>query len=87
MECICFLAHQGLAFRGNDNLAQLFKLVNMHNDIQNELIELMAKQVLAKNLESIHSSKFFGIIADKYTDISNKELLSIYVFLIDQRFF
>ena len=71
----------------NDNLAQLFKLVNMHNDIQNKLIELMAKQVLAKNLESIHSCKFFGIIADKYTDISNKELLSIYVFLIDQRFF
>ena len=77
MECICFLAHQGLAFRDNDNLAQLFKLVNMHNDIQNKLIELMAQQVLAKNLESIHSSKFFGIIADKYTDISNKELLSM----------
>ena len=100
MECILFLARQGLDFRdndGNDNLTQLFKLLNkndpalltrldkeshlepgqhkyMHNDIQNELIELMAKQVLAKNLESIHSSKFFGIIADKYTDISNKEI-------------
>ena len=48
----------------------------MHNDIQNELVELMAKQVLAKKLESIRSSKFFGIIADEYTDISNKELLS-----------
>ena len=69
MECIRFLARQGLAFRGNDgndNLTQLFKLLNkndpalltrldkesylepgqhkyMHNDIQNELIELMAK--------------------------------------------
>ena len=30
----------------------------MHNDIQNELIELIAKQVLAKKLESIRSSKF-----------------------------
>ena len=103
MECIRFLARQGLAFRGNDgndNLTQLFKLLNkndpalltrldkeshlepgqhkyMHNDIQNELIELMAKQVLAKKLESIRSSKFFGIIADEYTDISNKELLSM----------
>ena len=48
----------------------------MHNDIQNELIELMAKQVLAKKLESIRSRKFFGIIADGYIDISNKELLS-----------
>ena len=28
-------------------------------------------------LESIPSNKFFGIIADKYTDISNKELLSM----------
>ena len=29
----------------------------MHNDIQNELTELMAKQVLAKKLESIRWSK------------------------------
>ena len=69
MECILFLARQRLDFRdndGNDNLTQLFKLLNkndpalltrldkeshlepgqhkyMHNDIQNELIELMAK--------------------------------------------
>ena len=69
MECILFLARQGLDFRdndGNDNLTQLFKLLNkndpalltrldkeshlepgqdkyMHNDIQNELIGLMAK--------------------------------------------
>ena len=102
MECIRFLARQGLAFRGNDgndNLTQRFKLLNkndpalltrldkeshlesgqhkyMHNDIQNELIELMTKQVLEKKLESICSSKFFGIMADEYTDISNKELLS-----------
>ena len=69
MEFILFLARQGLDFRdndGNDNLTQLFKLLNkndpalltrldkeshlepgqhkyMHNDIQNELIGLMAK--------------------------------------------
>ena len=103
IECICFLARQGLAFRGNDdngNLTQLFKLLNkndpalltrldkeshlepghhkcMHIDIQNKLIELMAKQVLAKKLESIRLSKLFGIIAAEYTDISNKELLSM----------
>ena len=103
MECIRFLARQGLAFRGNDgndNLTQLFKLLNknepalltrldkeshlepdqpkyMHNGIQNELIEIMAKQVLLKKLESIRSSKSFGIIADEYTDLSNIELLSM----------
>ena len=37
----------------------------------------MAKQVLAKKFKSIRSIKFFGIKADKYTDISNKELLSM----------
>ena len=49
----------------------------MHNEIQNELIELMAKQVLAKKHDSIRSSRFFGIIADEYTDISNNQLLSM----------
>ena len=49
----------------------------MHNDIQNELIDLMAKQVLAKKLELTRLSKVFGIITDEYTDISNKELLSM----------
>ena len=33
----------------------------------------MAKQVHIKKLELIPSSKDFGIIADEYTDISNKE--------------
>ena len=101
MECIRFLARQGLAFRGNDsndNLMQLFKLLNkndpalltdkkshleasqhkyIHNDIQNELTELMVKKALAKKLESIRSSEFFGILDDEFTDISNKELLSM----------
>ena len=34
MECIRFLGHQGLAFRGNssnENLAQLFKLLNKND--------------------------------------------------------
>ena len=49
----------------------------IHNDIQNELIELMVKQVLAKKLESIRSSKCFEIIADEYTNMSNKESISM----------
>ena len=34
IECICFLARQGLAFRGNggnDNLTQHFKLLNKND--------------------------------------------------------
>jgi len=78
MECIRYLARQGIALRGdngNDNLTQLFKLLNrtdesalqrlqndnsqhkyLHNDVQNELIELMAKQVMSKKLASIRES-------------------------------
>lgn len=110
MDCVRYLARQGIAFRGNDsndNLTQLFKLLNkndisilnrldkdakldsgqhkyLHNDIQNELIDLMAKQVLSKKLVLIRSSKFFGIMADEYTDISNKELLSMCFRWIDE---
>ena len=40
-------------------------------------MEFMAKQVLAKKLCSIPLSKLFGIIADEYTDLLNKELLSM----------
>ena len=55
----------------------------MHKDIQNELIELMAKRVFANKLESIRSSKFFGILADEYTDI--KLRIIIQVFSMDHR--
>ena len=63
----------------NKRLAEREYLIKvMEIDIQNELIELMAKRVLARKPESIGSSKFFGVIADQCTDISNKELLSLF---------
>ena len=37
----------------------------------------MAKQVLANKRESIRSRKIFGIMADEYTDLSSKEILSM----------
>ena len=103
MECIQYLARQGIAMRGdngNDNLKQLLKLVcksdsdilkrlhnegtihswqrkYLHNDFQDEFLELMARQVLLKKLEMVKSSTYYEIMADAYTDISNKELLSI----------
>ena len=45
--------------------------------MENELLELMARQVLLKKLESVRSSRFFALMADEYTGISNKGLLSI----------
>lgn len=106
MDCIRYLARQGIALRGdndNDNLTQLFKLLNgndectlkrlesdnhqrkyLHNDFQNELIELMARQVMSRKLASIRESQFFGVMADEYTDISNKELLSLCIRWFDE---
>ena len=48
-----------------------------HDEFQNELLEIMARQVLNEKISEIKESPFFALIADEYTDISNKEQLSI----------
>ena len=58
----------------------------LHNDFQNELIELMARQVLLNKMDMIKTSAYYGIMADEYTDISNKELLSICVRWVAENF-
>ena len=53
------------------------RLKYTHNDIQNELLDLMARHVLREKLTEIRQNHFFTIMADEYTDISNKEQLSL----------
>jgi len=53
------------------------RLKYTHSDIQNELFDLMAQQVLRKKLKEILEHDFFAIMADEYTDISNLEQLSV----------
>ena len=109
MECIQYLARQGMPFRGsdhiNDNLTQLLilrgkdnptvlervysasapnKRKYTHQDYQNELITLMANEVLRSKLCLIKLSKFFSIMCDEYTDVSNKEQLSFCIRWIDK---
>ena len=48
----------------------------IHQDLQNELLDIMAKQVLPKNLERIREHHFYSIICDERTDCSNREQLS-----------
>ena len=48
-----------------------------HDQYQNELIDIMAQHVLRLKLTDIHQSHFFGIMADEYTDVSNKQQVSI----------
>ena len=62
------------------------KKVLLHNDFQNEFLKLMARQALLKKLQVVKSSKFYGIIADEYTDISKKQLLSICLRWVGENF-
>ena len=55
----------------------------IHHDYQDELLNLMANQVLRKKLCDIKESPFFSVMCDEYTDISNKEQLSFCVRWID----
>lgn len=48
-----------------------------HDQYQNELIDIMAQHVLRLKLAEIRGSQFYSIMADEYTDISNKEQLSL----------
>ena len=48
-----------------------------HNDFQNELLSIMSNQVLRMILKEIHRNGYYGITCDEYTDVSNKEQLSL----------
>lgn len=105
IECVQFLARQGLAFQGHtdaeSNFVQLLKLrskdrpellmwLNKTNDkytshdIQNELISIFASKVIQGLVSDIQKASFFSIICDEYTDVSNKEQLTICVRWVDE---
>ena len=50
-----------------------------HHDIQNELLLIMASNVLRVKVSTIREWKFFSIMADKGTDVNNTEELSFCV--------
>ena len=47
----------------------------LSHEIQNELLHLMSGQVLRDLIQDI--SNYFSVICDEYTDISNKEQLTL----------
>ena len=55
------------------------------HDIQNELLMLMANQILNGMADQIRGS-YFSIICDEYTDISNKEQLTFCLRSSDESF-
>ena len=54
-----------------------------HHDIQNELLLIMASNVLRVKVSTIREWKFFSIMADKGTDVNNTEELSFCVRSVD----
>ena len=58
---------------------------NTLHDIQNELLMLMANQILSGMADQIRGS-YFSIIYDEYTDISNKEQLTFCLGWVDESF-
>ena len=74
--------HQLLLLLGtkDDSIISILERARLkytHSEIQNELIDLMAQQVLREKLKEIRDHDFFAIMADEYTDISNLEQLSL----------
>ena len=54
-----------------------------HQDVQNELLNIMGAYVLREKLATIRDPKFFSIMADECTDLSNLEQLSFCARTVD----
>lgn len=70
--------HQLLVLQGEDNpfIHQFLRrqqLKYTSNEVQNELLSIMAQQILRCIAENIQSAVFFTVMADEMTDCSNKE--------------
>ncbi|XP_066925948.1 zinc finger MYM-type protein 1-like [Clytia hemisphaerica] len=105
MQCLRYLARQGLALQGThqeDNFTQLLLLLGTkdpsivkaldqsarkytHHDVQNELLDIVARQVLSAKLEQIQQNDIFSIMCDEYTDQSNKEQMTFCVRTVDNQ--
>ena len=56
-----------------------------HHDFQNEILHIMASQVLRSKLANIRKCHFFSVILDEYTDDSNVEQLSFCLGTVDEK--
>lgn len=102
LSSVRFLARQGLALQGDgsDASANLIQLLcfralqwlhrsarkHTASENQNEMLELMAHQVLRMILKDIHSSPFLAVMVDETTDKSNKEQLTLVVRWVNDDF-
>ena len=54
-----------------------------HHDVLNELLNLMGAQVLRKKIDTVQERRFYSMMADEGTDVSNAEQLSFCVRSLD----
>ena len=47
--------------------------------IQNQIIDVLSSQVRDRIIQKVQEAKWFSVIADEVTDVSNKEILSLNV--------
>ena len=77
--------NQLLLLRGEDHLYIIERLTStrehsslyVHHSYQNDLINIMSKQLLRKKVYDVNRSKMFSLMCDEFTDVSNKQQLSI----------
>ena len=76
---------QLLLLRGKDHAFIIERLTStrehgslyVHHNYQNDLINIMSKQLFRKKLYDVNRSKMFSLMCDEYTDVSNKQKLSM----------
>ena len=81
---------QLLLLRGKDHSYIVERLLSKkrsekrtHHNFENELLFIMSIQLLQRKLCDVNNSKFFSIVCDECTNISNKEQLSFCVRWVD----
>ena len=83
--------NQLLLLRGEDHLFIIERLTStrehgslyVHHNYQNDLINIISKQLLRKKLYDVKRSRMFYVVFDEYTDVSNKHHLSMCLRWID----
>ena len=51
--------------------------------IQNQIIDILADQIRQKIIRKVQGAKWFSVVADEVTDVSNKEQLSLVLRYVD----
>ena len=91
LEKLRFLSRQGLPMLGDSNnrkfihflLSEAKTIKFTHSTIQNDRLKLMSVSILRNISKKVKQSKFYTIMVDEVTDVSNHEELVICIRWID----